>query len=286
MTSIIHQQDAMVSAMGLLSRRLHELVASDEPITMHLKPDGSKVTSADIELNQMFNDYITEACPSDAVRGEELSTSEEFDLNSTTQGLWVIDPIDGTNGFWRDYGNRHFKSSNTTIQLAWFAPGEKAPTLSMVRAPLNEMQPELLAVPSGVYYGSASHDVRKRVVTPHGPRALQDVARYDKNFWEGVDLAYDSIEDFFPYARRINHPLGYAAVALGDCDLGMFPGTHPHDIAPNAHIVHQAGGVVRTLAGESYDDVDWRVEPTAGVLVTGNDALADAFLDKLHEKIH
>jgi 3'-phosphoadenosine 5'-phosphosulfate (PAPS) 3'-phosphatase len=280
--SIEHHKEVMIAAVANLAMRLHMLVGDEAtPITMHLKPDGSKVTSADIELNELFNNYIRARCPEDYIQGEELSAGPEGEFDPERHGLWTVDPIDGTNGFWRDYGNRHFKASNTTIQTSWFAPGESAPTLSLIASPLNELKTTLLATPEGTFYATEHTLPWKQVYAPHGPETLEDVARYDKNFWPGIDTRYEQIGEFFPYARRINHPLGYAALALGDCDLGMFPGTHPHDIAPNAHIVHQAGGVVRTLAGESYDDVDWRVEPTAGVLVTGNEALADAFLCKL-----
>jgi fructose-1,6-bisphosphatase/inositol monophosphatase family enzyme len=88
--------------------------------------------------------------------------------------------------------------------------------------------------------------------------------------------------DMMPHARRINHSLGFVAVALGDADLGGFPGpTYPHDVVPAGHIVHQAEGAVQSLTGEAFNDIEWRVFPIQGVVLANNNELADEFVATL-----
>lgn len=272
----------MLDCAEQLGQRAWSMIRSDVPVTSRLKTDGSIVTDVDEDLNGLFNELIETTYPYDYVHGEESSYQpggRSFD--DKTDGLWTIDPIDGTKGFWRDYQNRHFTSSNTTIQIAWFAPGETSPTLSTIYAPFNESRPQLMADPSGAHFRTGQSAEFMDVHVERGPLTLSDIRRFDKNFWSGADEKLKHMELFFPYARRVNHPMGYAAIALGDCDLGVFPGTHPHDVAPNAHLIHQAGGHVRTLRGETYDQVDWRKEPVLGVVAAASHGLVDEFLSSV-----
>ena len=74
------------------------------------KPDGTKVTTADINLNQQWIDIIAMNFPDDLVWGEEGCNIPEGqfgtkgDLEAAgKRWMWLIDPIDGTSGFWRAY---------------------------------------------------------------------------------------------------------------------------------------------------------------------------------------
>jgi histidinol-phosphatase len=66
---------------------------SDLSIT--IKSDGSPVTAADIETEQVVRDWIQQRFPRDVVVGEEGGVS------ARTPGArrWVVDPIDGTKSF-------------------------------------------------------------------------------------------------------------------------------------------------------------------------------------------
>jgi histidinol-phosphatase len=57
------------------------------------KADGSVVTTADVEIEQMLRDELARTCPKDAVLGEELGATGE------DPRVWTLDPIDGTSGF-------------------------------------------------------------------------------------------------------------------------------------------------------------------------------------------
>lgn len=58
-----------------------------------VKPDGSPVTDADVEVERRLRQLIAEHRPSDGVLGEELGESGSLERR------WVIDPIDGTRNF-------------------------------------------------------------------------------------------------------------------------------------------------------------------------------------------
>ncbi len=59
------------------------------------KPDGSLVTRADLEMEELLRTELGRAFPHDAILGEEQDT-----LNRLGPGrVWVLDPLDGTLNF-------------------------------------------------------------------------------------------------------------------------------------------------------------------------------------------
>jgi histidinol-phosphatase len=58
------------------------------------KTDGTEVTPADIEVEELIRSLIAARFPGDGVTGEELA-----DTPGSTGRRWVIDPIDGTSAF-------------------------------------------------------------------------------------------------------------------------------------------------------------------------------------------
>lgn len=281
--SVERRKEFMLDIVDRLGERAWELINLGG-VTMQRKPDGSKVTSVDLDLNRMFNASVRRVFPGDYVQGEEENMNADgisgrpFVLDAA-HGLWTIDPIDKTNSFWRDYNNHHFEDSKTTVQVAWFAPGESLPSLSIIAAPFHDLPSQLMADPNGAYYRTKAAPAFRPVhVQQTGPISVEDVSRYVSNYWTGALPGTEFPEQSMPYARRVHHPMAYAAVALCDADLGIFPGSHPRDVAPNAHIVHKAGGAVRTLQGDEYTAVDWRAEPVPGLVTAHNEALAIDYL--------
>ena len=60
------------------------------------KDDTSPVTEADIKVNDLIIQYISEEFPEDAILSEE---SEDDGKRFTAEYTWIIDPIDGTSEF-------------------------------------------------------------------------------------------------------------------------------------------------------------------------------------------
>ena len=63
------------------------------------KSDGTRLTEADLHAQALFAQKLPQIidCP---MQGEEMSAEEQHAMwQHATTGLWVVDPIDGTNNF-------------------------------------------------------------------------------------------------------------------------------------------------------------------------------------------
>ena len=90
------------------------------------KAANDYVTDADKASENLIKGILLTACPEDAFLGEESGTTGD-----ESQGLWVVDPIDGTTNFIR-------KLPPYTISIAYVKDGQ--PRAAAVYAPLtNEM---------------------------------------------------------------------------------------------------------------------------------------------------
>ena len=64
------------------------------------KPDGSLVTQVDANLQNVIYARLKEHWPDTPMLGEEMSHDEqELKMRHSEQGLWVLDPLDGTTNF-------------------------------------------------------------------------------------------------------------------------------------------------------------------------------------------
>ncbi|MFT5500028.1 MAG: histidinol-phosphatase [Woeseiaceae bacterium] len=66
--------------------------------TVKIKDDLTPVTQADIECEQAIREIILQAFPEDGFYGEETGQT-----NADAERLWLVDPIDGTKAFVRQY---------------------------------------------------------------------------------------------------------------------------------------------------------------------------------------
>jgi fructose-1,6-bisphosphatase/inositol monophosphatase family enzyme len=260
-------------------------------ITMELKSDGSKVTTADSTANDLFIVEIGLRFPQDLVWGEEGSniSGGEFGAKGDLRWMWLLDPIDGTSGFWRAYQGNNRTDCTSAVMITGFAPGATTPTLSAVHSPF--LRHAFTTVASDhfgtEYYTDRAVTPRLVTLQEHGPTRMEDVQRFEENYWNGSIPDLTVMADMAPYARKVRTSSVGAAMtrlSLGDIDIVAFPGpSNPHDVAPGALIAHKAGAVVQNLEGTPYGEIDWRVGPIAGCLATPNQALADNFLYELSQ---
>ncbi|MBT8083929.1 MAG: inositol-phosphate phosphatase [Woeseia sp.] len=80
-------------AAAKLSRRFYS-----GNFTIRTKADRTPVTQADVECEQLIREIILGAFPDHGFFGEETGKSRE-----DSSRLWLVDPIDGTKGFVRQY---------------------------------------------------------------------------------------------------------------------------------------------------------------------------------------
>ncbi len=90
-------------------------------IPIDIKADASPVTIADKKIESVLRALIAKAYPDHGILGEEHGV-----LNPKAKWLWVIDPIDGTQGF--VIGGQHF---GTLIALLH----EGIPVIGIIEAP-------------------------------------------------------------------------------------------------------------------------------------------------------
>ena len=199
--------------------------------TVTTKDDLTPVTQADVECEQKIREIILEQFPEHGFYGEETGrTREDADY------LWLVDPIDGTKGFVRQYpffstqialmhqGAIILGVSSGTImdELAWAEKGQGA-WLNGERIAVSTIDdPDRAAVSTGNL---------KSLALSEGWSKLGDiVARADRIRGYG---------DFYHY-----HLLAAGKIeAVIESDVNIL------DIAALSIIVEEAGGVFTDLNG-------------------------------------
>ena len=200
--------------------------------TVTTKEDMTPVTQADVECEQAIRGVILDAFPEHGFYGEETGRTQE-----DAEYLWLVDPIDGTKGFVRQYPffstqialMRHGEiilgvSSGTMMdELAWAEKGQGA-WLNGKRLKVSHIDnPDRAAVSVGNLKSLAGSD---------GWGALGSIVeRADRIRGYG---------DFYHY-----HLLASGKIeAVIESDLNIL------DIAALSVIVSEAGGVFTDLNGE------------------------------------
>jgi histidinol-phosphatase len=199
--------------------------------TVSTKADMTPVTQADVECEQSIRETILERFPEHGFYGEETGQTQ-----ADAEYLWLVDPIDGTKGFVRQYpffstqialmheGEIVLGVSSGTMmdELAWAEKGKGA-WLNGERLSVSKIEdPDRAAVSTGNLKSLAVSD---------GWQALADiVARADRIRGYG---------DFYHY-----HLLAAGKIeAVIESDVNIL------DIAALSLIVTEAGGVFTDLNG-------------------------------------
>lgn len=277
----------MESVVRTLSQKALEMVHGDRPVERWLKPDGTHITEVDIALNKLFIDLVERRFPDDIVWGEELQ-NEERDLQlADDRWVWSLDPIDSTRSLVESLESNRFKDNTSTILASATPPGEKAPVVGVIHSPFRPRQETAFARGGESYYQATNTSGPRRlwINRGHHPRIMDGVERFESSSWSGATPDLQHFGELMPYARKINHQLFMAAVALGDVDVSVFPGpSHPHDVAPGALIVHNANGDVRTFDNIPFHKVDWREDDAIrGVVAAARPQLSRAVVQTVNE---
>jgi histidinol-phosphatase len=200
--------------------------------TITTKEDLTPVTQADVECEQKIREVILERFPEHGFYGEETGRTR-----ADADYLWLVDPIDGTKGFVRQYpffstqiallheGRIVLGVSSGTMmdELAWAEEGNGAWLNGKKLAVSNIHDPDRAAVSTGNL---------KSLATSKGWASLGDiVARADRIRGYG---------DFYHY-----HLLASGKIeAVIESDVNIL------DIAALSIIVTEAGGSFTDLNGE------------------------------------
>ncbi len=223
---------------------------------VQIKPDKTPVTVADIEAEQLIYEMICEHWPGHGFLGEETGAD-----TSDSDYLWLVDPIDGTKSFVRQYP---FFST----QIALMHRGELQ--LGVSNAP---MFGELARAERS--HGAFLNDKQCRVSTI---ALLEECTLSTGNL---VTLAgSDGWSALGDLITRVNRCRGYGdfyhyhLLACGKIDAVIESDVNILDIAALCVIVEEAGGRFTDLRGAKID------LNTTSVLAS-NGLLHDELLDVL-----
>lgn len=203
--------------------------------TVSTKADRTPVTQADVECEEAIRDIILTAFPEHGFFGEETGKTQ-----ADADNLWLVDPIDGTKGFVRQYpffstqialmrgGKIVLGVSSGTMfdELVWAERGQGAW--------LNEDRLAISSITDSTAAAISTGNLKSLALSDGWSKLGHLVAEADRIRGYG---------DFYHY-----HLLAAGKIeAVIESDVNIL------DIAALSVIVEEAGGVFTDLNGKSPD---------------------------------
>lgn len=203
-------------------------------VAVETKGDGSPVTIADREAEQVARAWIEARFPEDGILGEEFGMTRE-----DAPRRWVIDPIDGTKSFVR----------GVPLWGAMVAVCEGETVLAgAICIPGGDAMELVAAAPGqGCWWNGA----RCRV-SDVGSLAAATVLTTDERFLQRPERAepWRRLSHAASVSRTWGDCYGYVLVATGRAEVMSDPILAPWDAAPLQPIIDEAGGVFTSWAGK------------------------------------
>lgn len=209
------------------------------------KADGSVLTEVDLQAQEVLRQELSRIadCP---LLGEEMTRDEQArQWEAGEQGLWCVDPVDGTSNFVS--GIPHF-----AVSVAFMQQGR--PVLGAIYAPaLGEM----FSAQAG--QGAWLNGQRLPLAPPANTldEAIAGIDFKRLPLQLAAQLASDP-----PYHSQRNlgsGALDWCYVASGQFDLYLHGGQYLWDYAAGCLVLQEAGGSMSTLEGPNFWEGDvWR----------------------------
>lgn len=221
----------------LKSAACEELLPRFARVERQLKGDGSIVTEADTAMQRRVLAALREGWPQIPLLGEEMRAEEQQQLlDNSEEGLWLLDPLDGTSNF--AAGIPYF-----CVSLALLRHGEVV--LGIIYDPLRD---ECFSAGQGM--GARLNGEPLQVPASLPPIAcamgLVDLKRLAPALASrlATEPPYSSQRSFGSGA------LDWCMLATGRCQLYLHGGQKLWDYAAGQLILAEAGGHASTLEGE------------------------------------
>lgn len=211
-------------------------------VTAEIKPDGGLLTAADIAAQQALMQFLPELAPF-PVLGEEMTDDDQHRLWEENQdGLWVVDPIDGTTNF--AHGLPCF-----AISIALMRAGR--PVVGIIYAPLLG---DCFTAISGQ---GAWHNGEVLCAKEARPLAQAMAAISMKRLPADLAAQVTSHRPFYAQRSFGASTLDWCWLAAGRMDLMLHGAQKLWDFAAGALILQEAGGCVATLETDDF----WSATP-------------------------
>lgn len=230
------------------------------------KRDGTLVTVADKQIEEVLRQRISEAFPTHSILGEEEGIEGDPD-----GPMWVIDPIDGTNNFAAGipiYGTLIGFHTDGQTQVGIASSPAIGERYEAARGDGARMNGDTIKV-------SEISALSEAMVTSGGVRWLHQT---------GYGTAWNNIVDQVGRDRSFGDFWGHMLVARGAAEVMIEPLLAPWDIVPLIVIVEEAGGSLTQFDGNPYPD-EWRHTQRFGASVLStNGRLHDQLIGLLEQE--
>lgn len=234
-----------------------------DPLEVKFKADRSLVTDADLASERLILDRIRQYFSADLIISEESPMPKEERRRG--QGVWVIDPLDGTTNFANHYP--HFG-----VSIAYGLISDDGTIDVQVGGVIHPMQGSLFLAHKS--YGAQCNGVPMRVSQQENFDRAYLVTGFYYN--KGGTLEMD-VRRFAHVVDQCQSVRGDGSATLDFCYVakGVFDGfwehgLQPWDVAAGALIVQEAGGIVY-----NYSPSQTQVYHPEGVgIIAGSEAVA------------
>lgn len=214
-----------------------ELVPRFAHVERNIKRDGSIVTEADTAMQRRVCKALQDNWPSIPLLGEEMSAEQQQALlDNDSDGLWLLDPLDGTSNFVS--GIPFF-----CVSLALIRAGEVV--LGIIYDPLRD---ECFAAEK-----EKGATLNGQTLMPPSdlPPMQRSMGLIDFKRLSSELVARLAVKP--PYASQRSFGSGaldWCMIASGRCHLYLHGGQKLWDYAAGQLILSEAGGVATTLQGD------------------------------------
>jgi len=226
-------------------------VAAEEIMPRYLKvahqykSDGSLCTEADIAAQRALSKKLQVISPFPLL-GEEMTTDEQQSIwKAGYDGLWCVDPIDGTSNFVR--GLPYF-----AVSVALMHAGK-----SVMGVVYNPVTNEVFAAEreQGAFLNGEKLIARETMIKFEKGLAGVDLKRLNKKL--ATKLAGDS-----PYCSQRNYgasALDWCYTAAGRFDMYLHGGQHLWDYAAGSLVLSESGGYSCCIENDDFAQGDiWK----------------------------
>lgn len=228
------------------------------------KADGSVLSEADLAAQVAFQARLPEIIDA-PVLGEEMTAEVQHRLwqSASNSGLWVLDPIDGTNNFVN--GIPHF-----AVSVAFIQNGQTQ--LGVIYSPMSDE----------CYFA----EYGQGAFLNHHPLPLHQMDKRLREAVAGVDIKrlrqaklVSSINNFAPFGTLRcmgSSTLDWCYLAAGRFDIYLHGGQNLWDYAAGVLIAQEAGVYLATLENDEF----WSGKHTfqRSVIAAGNEELFTKWL--------
>jgi len=245
-----------LSALVIIAAR-EELLPRFTTTGHTLKRDGSVVTEADLAMQQRIESELAARWPQFKLLGEEMEpAAQQALLAAPGEGLWCLDPLDGTSNF--ASGIPYFCVSLALLD-------SRGSALALVYDPIHD---ECFTARRG----EGAWLNGKPLAVAEGGEIASSIAEVDLKRLDSELAARVAAEHPFRSQRNLGAgALDWCSLAAGRFQLYLHGGQKLWDYSAGCLIFSEAGGYATTLDGEPVFVADSTV--ARSVVAAGGEAL-------------